>query len=144
MAGLALGAVELGMTYPPDPDVGKPLAVGADPQLRGSETGVATRTELRLMTPRAGPGIVQRLDRMDLPKIRPMAPRLVVAPVGGEVKIGTDPPTEMTVLTKGLIMTVNAVVGILLGGYPMLGIPEAEMSWCHPLSLVTLIAFLDG
>jgi hypothetical protein len=51
---------------------------------------------------------------MDLPKIRPVAPGLVVASVGGEMEIGANPPAKMAVLTKGLVMTVNAVVGILL------------------------------
>ena len=146
MAGLTLRTVKLRMTRPCPTDlyVGKPLAVRANPQFLWSKTGMATGTELRLMTPRAGPGIVQRPDRMDLPEIRPMAPGLVVAPVYGEMKIGADPPTEMAVLTEGLFMTVNAVVGILLGGYPMLVIPEAEVIWWHPFALVALVAFLDG
>ncbi len=144
MAGLTLGTVKLRMARPPRPDVGKPLAVGPNPQVRGAKPGMTPRAKLRLVTTRAGLRIVQRPDRMNLPKIRPVAPGLVVAPVCREMKIRADPPTEMAVLTEGLIMTVNAVVGMFLSGYPMLGIPEAEMIGCHPLALVTLIAFPDG
>ncbi|NIS60989.1 MAG: hypothetical protein GTO13_09895 [Proteobacteria bacterium] len=143
MAGLTLGTVKLGMTLSPSLDVGKPLAVGAYPQVRGAEAGMTPRTELRLVTPRAGLGVVQRPNRVDLPKIRPVAAGLVVAPVRGKVEIGADPPAKMAVLAKGLIMTVNAVVGIFLGRYPMLGIPKTEMIGCHPLAPVALIALLD-
>lgn len=73
-----------------------------------------------------------------------MAPGLVVPPECREMKIGANPATEMAILAKGLIMTIDAVVGILLGRYPMLGIPEAKMIGCHPLALVALVAFLDG
>ncbi len=131
------------MTLPPGPDIGKPLAVGPYPQVRGAEPGMTPRTELRLMTPRAGLRIVQRPDRMNLPKIRPVAAGLVVTPVRGEVEIGADPPAKMAVLAKGLIMTINAVAGILLGRYPMLGIPKTQMIGYHPLALVALIALFD-
>jgi hypothetical protein len=80
---------------------------------------------------------------MNLPKIRPVAPGLVVAPECGKMEIGADPPAKMAILTKGLIMTGNAVVGILLGRYPMLGIPETQMIGCHPLAPVALVALLD-
>jgi hypothetical protein len=131
------------MTLPPDLDIGKPLAVGQDPQVRRSKTGMALRTELRLMTTRTGLRIVQRPDRVNLPKIRPVAAGLVVASVRGKVEIGADPPAKMAVLAKGLVMTINAIVGILLGWYSMLGIPETEVIGCHPLASMALIALLD-
>jgi hypothetical protein len=59
------------------------------------------------------------------------------------MEIGADPSPKMAVLARGLVMTVNAVVGLLLRRYPMLGIPETEMSGCHPLALVALIAFFN-
>jgi hypothetical protein len=145
MAGLALGPVKLGVTRPclAYLYVGEPLAVGPNLQIRGSETGMAIGTELWFMAPRAGLGIVQRYDGVDLSIIRPVTPGLVVASECGEMEIGVDPPTKMAVLAEGLVMAVNAVVGVLLGGYPMLGIPETQMRGGHPFRLVTLVAFFN-
>jgi hypothetical protein len=80
---------------------------------------------------------------MDFPKIRPVAPWLVVTPVCREMEIRANPSAKMAVLAGGLIMAINAVVGILLSGYSMLGVPEAQMRRCHPLAFVALVTFLD-
>jgi hypothetical protein len=81
---------------------------------------------------------------MDLPKVRPVAPGLVIASVRGEMQVRADASAKMAVLTKGLVVAVNAVIGMLLGGYPVLGIPETEMIGRHALALVALIALLNG
>jgi len=145
MAGLALGPVKLGVTRPclAYLYVGEPLAVGPNLQIRGSETGMAIGTELWFMAPRAGLGIVQRYDGVDLSEIGPVTPGLVITSECGEMQIRANAAAKMAVLAEGLVMAVNAVVGVLLSGYAMLGIPKAEMGGGHPFGLVALVALLD-
>lgn len=104
---------------------------------------MAVGTELWLVTPVTGLGIVQRSNGVDLSIIRPVIPGLVITSECGQMQIRANPSTKMAVLAEGLVMAVHTVVRVLLGGQPVLGIPEAQMAGRHPFGLVALVTLLD-
>jgi hypothetical protein len=59
------------------------------------------------------------------------------------MKIRADPGAKMAVLTEGLIMAIDTVIWVLLGRYPMLAIPNAQVGRRDTFFVVAFAAFFD-
>ena len=112
MAGLALigGKRGMGGAARTRGKIGPAFPVRLDPQVLAAELRMALIAEPCVMTARAGLWIVQRLDRMNLPEIGPVASGLIVGPVVRHIQLCVYAAALMTVKTELLTVAVGAVL----------------------------------
>src|SRR5512143_3063826 len=111
MARRTLGRVEDRMLWASllHLQVGPSPAVGLNHQIVRIELVVACLTEpYRIMATVTAPGVVQSLDRMDLPPVRYVALRHIVGSELRYIEVGVNSSTVMAVRAERLLMAVLA------------------------------------
>jgi hypothetical protein len=123
--------------------IGAKHQVRFDPQTSFREAVVALRAVFLIMAAIAALRIIQRLDRMDIDKITPMAFGNVIPAEGFSGKIRVYSASLMTVETERLIMALDTIAAPPTCKGTVAPHPVSIVVGRDPFALVAFVAFGD-